>query len=544
LLSYEFVPGGERTLRECLTNNSKLRVASDGSLDPDAELASFGWQLLGNGNVLVRGAGPVDGAPELLSSTRAELFGISAVLEFLYQFCAFAKLSASTSKVILWVDNKAAITKANRTRKKGAKRRRLCHDADIICQITDRLNRLPLKIRLQWVKSHQDRKTPYSDLDMAGRMNVDADSLAESFRLRMTEDTFLPIRQGLENPLTAVTLLIDGVRISSHYSHLIRSTIQKKKHRSYLQEKHNWSDTVWHAIDLDALKSAFLTLDPIKRISCSKRIHGWLNTGAQKAHITPEAPEAHKCPRCQLAPETPEHVLQCTHSSAHKRRYELIPQMKRRMLTVPGCRVQQIFFDCLRSWLANPDNISPDISHIPLEQRGFVETALSEQSAIGWDMCFRGYLSRHWALAVSTNPRLSKHEKQPPSTRSDTGKTWARKAISQLWEFAHEMWLHRNSVLHDTTNIDCQQMKGAAVDAAITALYSQVESYAAEDRWRFDMPLSLRLRTPLRSRRRWLTLTRILVEKSSNYESKGQRRLTTFFKVIRPRRSRPSDLRS
>jgi hypothetical protein len=543
LLRFEFVPGGERTLRECLTNNSKLRVASDGSFDPDAELASFGWQLLGNGNVLVRGAGPVDGAPDLLSSTRAELFGIAAALELLYQFCVFAKLSASTSKVILWVDNKAAITKVNRTRKKGAKRRRLCHDADIICQIKDRLDRLPLKIHLQWVKSHQDRKTPYNDLDMAGRMNVDADSLAESFRSRMTEDTFLPIRQGLENHLTAVTLMIDGVRISSHYSHTIRSTIQKKKHRSYLQEKHKWSDTVWQAIDLDALKSAFLTLDPIKRISCSKRIHGWHNTGAQKAHISPEAPEAHKCPRCQLAPETPEHVLQCTHSSAHKRRFELIPPMKRRMLTVPGCRVQQIFFDCLRSWLANPDNISPDLSHIPLEQRGFVETALSEQKAIGWDMCFRGYLSRHWALAVSANPRLHKHDKQPTSTRSNTGKTWTRKVISQLWDFAHEMWLHRNSFLHDTTNTDCQQMKGAAVDAAITALYSQVESYAAEDRWRFDMPLSLRLRTPLRSRRRWLTLTRILVEKSSNYDSKGQRRLTTFFKVIRPSRSRPPDPR-
>jgi ribonuclease HI len=432
MLSYEFVPGGERTLRECLANNSKLRAASDGSLDPDAELASFGWQLLGNGNVLIRGAGPVDGAPDLLSSTRAELFGISAVLEFLYQFCVFANLSESTSKVILWVDNKAAITKVNRTRKKGAKRRRLCHDADIICQITDRLDRLPMKIRLEWVKSHQDRKTPYSDLDMAGRMNVDADSLAESFRSSMTEEPFLPIRQGLENPLTAVTLLIDGVRISSHYSHSIRSSIQKKKHRSYLQEKHEWSDTVWHALDLDALKSAFLTLDPIKRISCSKRIHGWLNTGAQKAHISPEAPEAHKCPRCHLVPETPEHVLQCNHSSAHKRRYELLPPMQRRMLTVPGCRVQQLFFDCLRSWLANPDNISPDISHIPIEQRGLVETALSEQKAIGWDMCSRGYLSRHWALAVSANPRLSKHDKNLPLHRSETGKTWARKVVSQL----------------------------------------------------------------------------------------------------------------
>lgn len=114
------------------------------------------------------------------------------------------------------------------------------------------------------------------------------------------------------------------------------------------------------------------------------------DTGAQKECIIPEAPDVHKWPRCQDAPETAEHVLQCPHPSAHKRRYELIhPMTRRSMLTVPGCRVQQIFFGCLRKWLANSDKNTPDISHIPLEeQRGLLAKALSEQNAIGWDiMC-------------------------------------------------------------------------------------------------------------------------------------------------------------
>jgi hypothetical protein len=226
LTQFEFVPGGERSLRACLATNRKIRTASDGSLDPEAALSSFGWQLLGNGNVLVRGAGPVDGVPDLLSSTRAELFGVSAVLEFLFHFCLFSNLSASTSNVVLWVDNRAAITKVNRTRKAGAKRRRISHDADIICQITDRLDRFQLKIRLQWVKAHQDQTTPYHNLAMAGRMNVDVDRLAERFWQLMTDGTFLPIQQGLHNPLTAVSLLIDGIRIPSHYSHRICSTIK------------------------------------------------------------------------------------------------------------------------------------------------------------------------------------------------------------------------------------------------------------------------------------------------------------------------------
>jgi hypothetical protein len=539
LIQFEFVPGGERCLRECLVGNRLLRAASDGSLDPIATLSSFGWQLLGNGNVLVRGAGPVDGVPDLLSSTRAELFGASAVFEFLFHFCAFFHLESSTSKVLLWIDNKAAIHKINRTRKVGAKRRRLSHDADIISQITDRLDRLSLKIRLKWVKSHQDKSIPYSALPMPGRMNVDVDSLANRFRLQMAKGLFPPIPQGLHNPLTAVTLLIDGIRIPSHYSHRIRTSIQGKKHRQYLQDKHDWSDTIWKSLDLVALKSAFLTLDPLKRISCSKSIHGWLNTGSQKQHISPQATDAHKCPRCHTVPETQQHILQCPHPSAHKRRYELLLPLKRRMLTVPACKVQQLFFDCLRRWLANPDDILPDISHIPTAQKELVTKALLEQRAIGWDLCFRGYLSRHWALAVAACPFLPPID-ECPSTSLDTGKTWARKSIFHLWEFGYEMWTHRNSTLHNSALPACHQMKGAAVDADIATLYHQVDSYAAEDRWRFDLPLALRLRTPLRSRRRWLSLTRVLVDKSTNHDPRGQSKLTTFFQVLSPWRSHPS----
>jgi len=43
-------------------------------------------------------------------------------------------------------------------------------------------------------------------------------------------------------------------------------------------------------------------------------------------------------------------------------------------------------------------------------------------------------------------------------------------------------------------------MKGAAVDAGIQRLHDKVDSYAAEDRWHFDLPLALQLKKPLRSR--------------------------------------------
>ena len=49
-----------------------------------AETASFCWVLIGNQNVLACGDGPVDGIILVLSSTRANLFGIAAPNELLY----------------------------------------------------------------------------------------------------------------------------------------------------------------------------------------------------------------------------------------------------------------------------------------------------------------------------------------------------------------------------------------------------------------------------------------------------------------------------
>ena len=278
----------------------------------------------------------------------------------------------------------------------------------------------------------------------------------------------------------------------------------------------------------------------MKRISCSKRIHGWLNTGRQKSFISPEAPDSHKCPRCQHPLETQAHVLMCPHASAHKKRYELLLPMKRKMLTVHGCKVQELFVKCFEAWLANPETpITPDISTVPLEQRHLLAIAIEEQQSIGWDMMIRGYLSRHWAKAVGANPRMcvtdDNGKQRDPVV---VGNNWARKVTVQLWEFAREMWHDRNTRLHDPKSDESRVIKGAEVNAEIERLYENIDSYAAQDRWRFDVPLALRLRKPFRARRRWLLLTKLLVEKSTTNDTQGQRRLTNYYEIVESLRNR------
>jgi hypothetical protein len=78
LMHVEFAPGREQMLKHCLAHDKILKIGTDGSLNLSKETSSFGCLLIGNQNVLVHGAGPVDGVPTMFSSTRAELFGIAA----------------------------------------------------------------------------------------------------------------------------------------------------------------------------------------------------------------------------------------------------------------------------------------------------------------------------------------------------------------------------------------------------------------------------------------------------------------------------------
>jgi hypothetical protein len=91
------------------------------------------------------------------------------------------------------------------------------------------------------------------------------------------------------------------------------------------------------------------------------------------------------------------------------------------------------------------------------------------------------------------------------------------------------MWEHRNVVLHDTQLESSQMVWNAETNDAITKLYAQVDVFVAEDRWYFDVPLMLRLRKPLRSRRRWLINARILANKSEQRTTIGQMTLNHYY---------------
>jgi hypothetical protein len=230
------------------------------------------------------------------------------------------------------------------------------------------------------VKAHQDDKRPYRELDVWGRLNCDADGLAEKFRALMDMGDVKMVKEGFFSNSIGVGIKVGGVRITSHVLHKIRLNIQGRKHQKYLQDKHDWDTQTWNSIDKKALKSSFLSLGPLKWIKTSKSIHhGWLNTGRQKSKISPDAVDSHKCPRCHKSNETHEHVLTCPHVGAHKKRYDLMHPMMRKIIKDDLCPVQQVFATCIRTWLKSPETLpKPDVSIVPEAQRDILIQALNE----------------------------------------------------------------------------------------------------------------------------------------------------------------------
>jgi hypothetical protein len=65
-----------------------LVTCSDGSFDPESKTGSHGWVLATTDNVILsEGSGPTDGHPSSLSSYRAELGDLIAVLYTIYRIC-------------------------------------------------------------------------------------------------------------------------------------------------------------------------------------------------------------------------------------------------------------------------------------------------------------------------------------------------------------------------------------------------------------------------------------------------------------------------
>ncbi len=136
-------------LKETIEGDS-LILATDGSYCPSLGKGSHGWVLASSNKVLWHGKGPSDGQPSILSPYRAELSGILAGLHVIQYTCTYFEITTGTAQL------HSDCVKALRALRKDYQgiAKFLIDESDLVVEATSVLHQIPIKVTLQWVKSH------------------------------------------------------------------------------------------------------------------------------------------------------------------------------------------------------------------------------------------------------------------------------------------------------------------------------------------------------------------------------------------------------
>jgi hypothetical protein len=230
----------------------------------------------------------------------------------------------------------------------------------------------------EWVKGHQDDTTSTSQLDTVATYNIRADALAtEYMHLHSDLRPQVPLY-----PATRCQLELQGRTITSHYAIELRRAAAEPPFFHYLRDKHSWSSRTLADVDWSVFRSAARNYSA-SDVHLLKLVHDKLPTNSHKAKFQPWV--AGHCSYCSQR-ETFDHLMQCHHALPADFRQRVTTAVRafgeRRQIPEDFITA---YLDGLQQWLQGHE---PVLSHPGLD---------TAQSAIGWRLLPRGFLSSAWA---------------------------------------------------------------------------------------------------------------------------------------------------
>jgi hypothetical protein len=442
-----------KTYNELLINaliNGSVTIASDGSMRfPNL---TFGWAIGTETATLSTGHGPADGAHQYQSSQRAELYGMLAALRFLYRFIIYHNLNTN-HRILLVCDNQSAIKYATPPRHQGSAIYNNHADYDVAHEIHVTIGLLPMPIKLQWVRGHQNRSSDISHLPREAQLNIIADDLATSFHQRESQAARShPCAHPF--PSCHASLIIAGQRVTRNHKANIREAARGPQYFAYLRERNGWdSADILDNIDWTSHGKALHSLPVPSRLAVIKFLHRWLPTNHnlhKQNHTNPKC-----CGLCQAPDEDDDHMCLCPHTSATLIRAKALEDLT---AALSACATDPTISDLLlegcHAWFSHGkttiDTRAPDDHPF----REVLDLAIEEQNSIGWNQILRGRLSLAWGFCYKKWQSL--HPPTEKSARLDSG-TWTTRIIKWAMSTFLALWKNRNTQLfttsdqHDTT---------------------------------------------------------------------------------------------
>ena len=340
----------------CLELVPGFRAVSDGSVRVQQH-GSFGWVLSTlSGERLAVGMGPARG--RLPKSYRAEAYGLLSLLRFLLRVKEFTYMHDPWRGIVA-TDSQGVLD----TLQEGDHDLQeqdvpvdldqgkvvldcLRPDWDILIEIQTTLKSMP-RVKLQYVKGHQDKMTPYRALDLMGQLNVDADTQAGNYN-----DEFGAYRGSvIMSPLSRAHLNLSDGTVTSKYSEVMRYEATTKPLLEYIQRKNGWDTLTIQSIHWDAHALAIKNTT-IPHTHLVKLLHKMLPTHALANKFDGGT---RTCPLCGSSHEDFAHIIRCQHPSRAQWRNTFLTDLRDLHLqTDTSPRLSAVMLDGIRQWFRSP----------------------------------------------------------------------------------------------------------------------------------------------------------------------------------------------
>ncbi len=260
-------------IAEVLKEDLELLCCTDGSFVRETGQCHHGW-IISNEvrQTLAEGSGPGHGNTQLLSSYRAELGGLLALLYIVNRISVYH--SISTGKMRIYCDNRSALNTVTTSAQRGITPF-LTSDYDLIDLIRIQASELSFPLVGEWVKGHYTGNKREFKHDLNDR----ADYLATLAHQNPSPFTTKP---SVEAPPGYHVRLSDknGLITSQLYKMLVIAH-HEQPIIDHIKRKTGWTDQVFHSIDWDSHHRAFRRLTRYQRIGMTKIVHNLSYTNRQ-----------------------------------------------------------------------------------------------------------------------------------------------------------------------------------------------------------------------------------------------------------------------
>ena len=484
----KFERDNEEAIVQAIKTN-KVKMSCDGSVLNKYGSFAYGLAPPQSDTFLFSQHAPVHGDLDQITSTRCELMGLLACVEYL-RYIGYKYSFDRKYFILITADNEVAI-KAPKKNYRSTKHT-FSSDMDIILHIKALLQNTPFTIKFQHVRGHQDKHKPYNSLSTLAKLNIGMDKLAKQY---FTDPVDAP-------PYSIQSQFLYGSSVSitdSHSRIVSRFPTNLKRHRTGMIAEQQLAK----ALRIHTNQLSLLDWETFPRMHSRqpKHIKSFLTKSIY--HHLPTMVRQHRwgisstklCPICSQCDESSDHLFQCTHPSIQKFRRNRLAAFRDELSQLD---TDPFLIRHLMRIILQWTNKFP-VTTIPLADENIDSiVAINEQIRIGVNNMIRGVIG--WRLgSVQQNYFRSKQNFK------STGDAWVRKLTQFFFTFSHDIWKYRCDKVSESTESTYEAQIRKDCDSLLFTLSKNPTSLPVKYRYLLHRPSHFTSKATTRALQSWLT---------------------------------------